>query len=504
MKKRRGAIIRVLSVVFLLMCLVLPASTAYAETPLSVSIVVAGQADTGLGSPFQHHSFIDDGTNWVFYQADATNQVVGSWSDDGLTWVAVAPIAWCNTLNMTGMETHGGQFDAWWNYSTSTVSFAVVNTSVNASTIVYRSYTVDSTAHTLTANSPSWITAVAGEANVAYRNPVICENAAGYPFITYGYVKNGSSDVYVTTTNSTVTWLPEVGFPMGNLSETGRPSMYGSVIPIYNDMTNVSVQYADYNGSVYKISQFNLLFDGATWSKGTLYGIDTSGWYLSDIMEWDYNAISIPTNINPSDIAIQCLQTDGVEYRAFFNRRGDELDPWAATYARNFGEGGWAYNYVGAMGIRNAIYALVWSGWDMEALSTDVYSADFDVITGNWTGPIDEYTETNIPLVSTMSDYMYDEGGTGLVGFLYGTTTDNNIMYGLYGPVAPAPASTIPASVTAMAWIVLLVFGTLICLVLLAYGASEAIKTGRTEFLKIALIGFITLIIAAIIVENLL
>jgi hypothetical protein len=51
-----------------------------------------------------------------------------------------------------------------------------------------------------------------------------------------------------------------------------------------------------------------------------------------------------------------------------------------------------------------------------------------------------------------------------------------------------------------MAWIVVLVFGALLCLILLAYGASEAIKGGGTEFLKIALVGFLTLIIASMIV----
>lgn len=56
-----------------------------------------------------------------------------------------------------------------------------------------------------------------------------------------------------------------------------------------------------------------------------------------------------------------------------------------------------------------------------------------------------------------------------------------------------------------MAWIVILVFGALICLILLAYGSYEAIKgRGNADLAKIGAIGLITLVIAAIIVENLL
>jgi hypothetical protein len=504
MKKYRGAIARVLLAVFLLALLIIPVGTAYAETPLSISIVASGVGSTGLGSPFQHHSFIDDGTSWVFYQADAVNQVVGSWSDDGTTWVALAPIVGCNTLNMTMSETHGGQFDTWWNASTHRLSFAVVNTSVNASTIQYRAYTVDSTAHTLTPLA-GWVTAVSGVANVAYRNPVICENNAGYPFITYGYVKNGSSDVYVTTTNSTVTWLPEVGFPMYNLSTTGNKAMYGSVIPLYTSMTNVSVQYADYNGSVYKISQCNLKFNGTAWNKDTVYNIDTSGWYLPSDAQWNYNAVSIPESyglsINYNDVVIQCSQTTGAVYRTFTNRRANESDAWGSSgaYARNFGQGGWALDFIGAMGIRNAIYSIVYSGWDMSGGSLKLYSNDFSATTGNWSGITNVTNDTKIPYISTMSDYKADT--TGHLGFLYGTLTDNRLMYGLYGPTAP---STVPTSVNMMAWLVILVFGALICLVLLAYGASEAIKTGRMEFVKIAIVGLISIIIASTIVAALL
>jgi hypothetical protein len=280
MKKYRGAIIRSLLAVFLFICLVLPASIVYAETPLSLGIVASSAAANGLGSPFQHHSFVADGVMWVFYQADAVNQIAGSWSEDGTTWVALSLNIPCNTLNMSLSETHGGQFDTWYYVPDDTVRFAVVNTSLNNSTIMYASYDVDAVAHTLTIEG-AWRTAVAGVANVSYRNPTICVTGNESVFITYGYVNNSVSDVYVTTTNDSTddTWVPEVNFPMYNLSaNASRPTMYGSVIPHYTSVDNVSVQCAAYNGSVYKIIQSNILWDGAAWARVSASQIDTSSW----------------------------------------------------------------------------------------------------------------------------------------------------------------------------------------------------------------------------------
>jgi hypothetical protein len=498
-----------LLLVSLIACLVLPASV-FAETPLSLGTVASNAATDGLGSPFQHHSFVADGVMWVFYQDDATDQILCSWSEDGTTWVAHAPITWCKA---TTAATVGGQFDTWYNVGDDTVRFVVVNTSINNSAIYYRSYAINAVAHTLTPEGLAWNQVVGGVANVSYRNPTICVTNNASIFVTYGYVENGSSDVYVMTTNDSTdaAWLPEVGFPMSNLDgNVSLPAMYGSVIPLYTSLTNVSVQYAGYNGSVYKINQLNINWNGTAWNKDTVYDIDTSNWYLPTGYEWNYNAVSIATHpglilTNDNDVVIQCGQTDGASlYRTFTNRRANESDAWGSSgaYARNFGSGGYTKQYIGAMGMRNAIYSIVFSSWDMAALSTDIQSNDFDAVTGNWDGIAIVDTDLKIPFVSTMSDYRYDPSGTGYIGFLYGTTTDDTLMYGLYGP-APA-ASTIPASVTTMAWIVILVFGALICIILLAYGASESIKGHSTEFVKIGAIGLLTLIVAAIIVEALL
>ena len=503
MKKllRYSKLLQVMVVALLIACMVLPTTIAYAETPLTVTAVAASAASDGLGSPFQHHSFTDNGTSWVFYQADLVGQVVGSYTDDGTTWVALPAIAWCNTSTMTANETKGGQFDTWWNASTHRLSFAVVNTSVNGSTIQYRAFTVNSVAHTLTPVA-GWITAVAGVANVSYRNPTICENNAGYPFITYGYVKNASSDVYVTTTNSTVTWLAEVGFPMHNLSATGRKCEYGSVIPLYTSMTNVSVQYADYNGSVYKISQCNLTYNGTGWKKDTVYSIDTSGWFLPSNAEWNYNAVSVPLayglNMNYNDVVIQCIQTSGATYRVFTNRRANESDAWGSSgaYARNFGAGGWAYDYVGAMGIRNAIYGLVYSSWDMSGGSTKVYSNDFNATTGNWSGIAQVYTDSKITYVSTMSDYKAST--TGYLGFMYGTITDDTLMYVRYGPVVPPTPSD--AGTNLLQLILALAVGLLVLIIILKQMQDASTGSTMIAIGLSAIVGAVAFIVVKLVV----
>jgi len=499
--KKYSRIIWALMAVILVCCLVLPASIAYAETPLSVSVVVAGQANTGLGSPFQHHSFVADGVMWVFYQADAANQVVGSWSEDGTTWVALPAITGCNTYNMTANETHGGQFDTWYNAADDTVRFIVVNASTNNSPIAYCSYAINATAHTLTPES-AWRTAVAGVANVSYRNPTICLNNSEQVFITYGYVLNGSSDVRVMSTNNSTsaTWLPDTGFPIYNMSaNASRPSMYGSVIPLYTS-GNVSVQYAGYNGSVYRIYQTAVYWNGTSWVRGAVYDIDTSGWWLTDDAEWNYNAVSIDTSINDNDVAIQYSQTNGSKYRTFFNRRANESDAWGSSglYARNFGAGGWALDYVGAMGIRNAIYSLTYSGWDMSGGSYAVYSNDFDAITGDWSGIAVVASDPEVPYVSTMSDYSYDHSGTGYLGYIFGNQ-NNDIMYGLYGPALPPVIPTVVSDfVNATGMIVSLLISFLLIVLLLGIAFKEGMNNGWNEGTKLA----ITAVIGIIIIET--
>lgn len=503
MKKRRWAIIRVLSVVFLLMCLVLPASIAYAETPEHFSTVLASVSSDGIGSPFQHHTFTDTGINWVFYLDNLSNTIEGMWSDNGVTWAAIAPIRFCNGSTA---GTVGGQFDTWYDPTLNYVHFAVVNTSTVNSPILYGKYTVNATAHTLT-QSGSWVTAVAANASYWYRNPVICVNNNGQPFITYtkqtGLLTD--ADVYVITTNnsSSSTWVAEAGMPMHNLSQTVNFTEYGSVIPYWDETKNVSVQYVYYNGSACKLYQTDIEWNGSSWNEEGGVIVDTSDWYLPSGYEWDYNAVSIDSVANDNDIAIQCLQTNGTDTRTFFNRKGvdDAPSQWDSTYARNFGEGDTdKYLKTGAMSIRDTSGNLVYSGWN--ELDDWIESNDYDLATGYWDG-IQEVYEDNIyiPYWSAMADYQYDWFGTGDVGFIYGSITTDTLRYGLYGPTTPA---TVPTSVDMMAWIVVLVFATFVCLILLAYGASEAIKGNGVEFLKVALIGLITLVIAATIVAELL
>jgi hypothetical protein len=485
----------------LIACLVLPASIVYAEVPITVEpIGVSNISDEGIGSPFQHHSFTENGSDFVFYLDNVGNQIDGMWSDNGVVWAALTPIHFCNG---SLAATEGGQFDSWYDPSTKKVHFAVVNLSTNNSPILYAKYDVNPSAHTLTING-SWVTAVAGVANVSYRNPTICVNKIGYPFITYGYVYMGSSDVYLTMSNSTTVWTPQAGMPMHNLSQSINWTWYGSVIPLAIDTTNVSVQWVGWNGSVSKDYQAYVQYNGSAWNLVSPCIIDTSNWYCPSGYEWNYNAVSIRSAVNDNDIAFQAMQTNGSTYlRIFFNRMGAYSPAeWDSTWARNFGQGETDdYMRVGAMGIRNDGNDLVYSCWN--ELDFYVWSNDYDLSTGNWDGLTAVYDDTaDVPYYSTMANYQYDWNDTGDTGFIMGSVDDDQIVFGRYGPATPTPPSSIPTSVTMMAWIVVLVFGALICLILLAYGASEAIKGGNTEFIKIGLVGFITFVIAAIIVAN--
>ena len=493
MKKMR--VFQGILALLLILCLVLPASLAYAETPVSVSTVLASVSANGIGYSFQHHSFTDSGVTWVFYLDNLNNLVKGLWSADGKTWT---PLASSIHDCYGGISCAGSQFDTWYDWNTNYIHFVVVNTSVNNSPIFYARYVVDATAHTLTL-SGSWETVVAGVANVSYRTPTICVNNNNLPFITYGYNLNGSSDTYLTASNNSSSWVVPLGLPLHNMSANASlQTKFGSVIPYAVSTYNVSFQYACNNSSVYKIVQNSVEWNGTAWKANTSDNIDTSGWYLPAGYEDDYNAISYPNAVNTNDVAIQCLQTNGSQYRVFFNRKGAAgATEWDSTWARNFGAGATAvYQSVGAMGIRSSSYKLVYSAWTMG--DNWIYSNDYNASPGNWSGLAKVYNETAYtPLYSTMATYKYDVISTKAeTGFLYGSVLSDSLRYGKYG-IAP---STVSTSVSLMAWMVLLVFGAVICLVLFAYGASEVARNGSKEFLKIAIVGFLTLIIAAIIV----
>jgi hypothetical protein len=160
--------------------------------------------------------------------------------------------------------------------------------------------------------------------------------------------------------------------------------------------------------------------------------------------------------------------------------------------------------YCGAIGIRNALGDMTVTAIE-ETQKVDLYSADYTEATQSWDGLAVIAGVDATSSFEVESDY--DNAGTDYLGSIY---YDNNVAfspdleYGCYGCTPTVTPATIPASVTTMAWLVILVLGALLCLVLLAYGASVAVKTGNTELAKIAGIGIIGLIIAATIVEALL
>ena len=493
MKKYKGAI-GALFVVFLLACLILPVGTVYAETPVSVSTVLASVSADGIGSPFQHHSFIDNGINWVFYQDNISNLIEGMWSNNGVTWVALAPIRYCNGSTAT---TVGGQFDTWYDEPNNVLHFAVVNKSVVNSSILYGKFTPNPTTHVLT-QIGSWVTAVAANASFWYRNPTICVNGSQQPFITY--TKQTAlltdADVYLTTTNnSAITWVAQAGMPMHNLSKTANYTEYGSVIPFATDTKNVSVQYAYYNGSRSKLYQTDIEWNGTSWNQETSVIVDTSSWYLPSGYEWDYNAVSIVTDANVNDVAIQCLQSNGTDARTFFNRKGADDAPaeWNSFYARNFGEGATDdYLRTGAMSIRNSDNDLVYSSWNEN--DDWISSNDYDTSSGYWDGIQNVYNDPTVPYWSTMADYHYDHSGTGDVGFIYGSVggTDD-LRFGLYGPPVIPPAVT--GFINATGTIVSLLISFLLIVLLLGIALKEGYNNGWNEATKIAITGIIGIIV---------
>jgi hypothetical protein len=118
------------------------------------------------------------------------------------------------------------------------------------------------------------------------------------------------------------------------------------------------------------------------------------------------------------------------------------------------------------MGIRNAIYALVYSGWNMAGGDTGIYSNDYDAVSGYWDGIANVYTEVDIPYVSTMSEYTYDPSGTGYIGFLYGVSSPaDDLMYGLYGPAAPAPTPDMGTTILQLILPLLIALLTLVIII---------------------------------------
>lgn len=472
--------LQVLLAGILIACLIIPIGIAYAETPTSLDIAVVGEGTDGMGYPFQHHTFMDDGVYWLFYLDSDANRIKSQFSFNGVDWVAGDQnIHYCNASTASKQ---GGQFDAWWDEGTSTVHFAVVNNSVNSSPILYAKYdVVNGLSPTITIDG-SWIQAVAGDADEVYYYPTISVNA-GHIFLTYGTLEGGEMDVELTMSNSSTVWTPEVGlslqgdgFPFDDLADLAQETAYGSVIPLATS-TNISIQYAvEEGGTEVRLHQSNVEYNGSVWVQQGDTNIDSSDWIASLGYPWCYNAVSVVSLWNNNDVAIQQLQGNGSLTRVFFNRRGAEGPTvWDATWARNFGEGDTgAEQLVGAMGIRNSDHDLVFTGWDGLFPCQGIWSADYNLLAGTWSTITNVYSDPDAPSNSMMASYNRDLGGIGATSFIYGNAGDD-LMYGLYGSI-PAPVSTDPGTSVIQIVIPLLIALTVVVITLKGLGEINTVS----------------------------
>jgi hypothetical protein len=503
-------VVRALLVVFFLACLVLPTSIAYAETPAHVSDVAISD---GMGAPFQHHSFIDSGRQWVFYTTSDT--LVYSTSTDMVTWSTPTTLHHCEDADLLegDWETDysGTQFDVWYDSTNNKVDIVLLNVSGNNSAILYARFTPDALTGTMTNVTPidPWQPSLSGGGiNVSYVLPSICVTTAQQPIIAYTKIDYTATPVidvgvmgFANPNTGTLMALTGV-WPKYNLSATGDASAFGSVIPLPSG--NVSVQFVEAETGQGYLKQAIIGITGGADTVGTDYYVDNDAGASALGYLWDYNALSIHTDSvtasGNEDVFIVWNKDEGEgAVSVQFNRKGDGLwdDTYQSTLTTDFNE------YVGAMGFRDSVGNIVYSAisWDDQY----IYSANYDMGTNVW-NPYPEvvYIDPYDLQWAVMANYEADIDG-GNTGFIYQGYSDDHeddvIRYGAYETSTP---STIPASVDMMAWIVVLVFGALVCLILLAYGASEAIKRNNTELLKLALVGFITLIIASIIVAELL
>jgi len=244
------------------------------------------------------------------------------------------------------------------------------------------------------------------------------------------------------------------------------------------------------------------------------YDVDTDIWsypatiqlplpatsYIDDnSLPWHSEVASAYNGSTPDDIYAVASANDSIIGRyLWYGRYYPVIDPWSTSV--NVGTG-W---YAPALGKRNTLDYLTVTAIEI-VQATQLYSADYDMIAHTWgtLTAIDGVDATSEDSVQTD----YDNGNSSYLGALY---YDNTVAFipdmefGCYGcSEAPTP-STIPAAVTTMAWIVILVFGALICIILIGYGAYESSRGRTSELAKVGAAGLIGLIIAAIIVTELL
>jgi hypothetical protein len=306
-----------------------------------------------------------------------------------------------------------------------------------------------------------------------------------------------NSGIWTAATNSTISSSSTLNISLNVL--------YPSVVPVSSG--NVSITVAFYNGANYLLAQnyleYNVATDQWAYPATAQFPLPATSYLDDDVLNY-HSEVGWSGNLtNVDDVYIVATVNDSLLGQYYFaDNYGDPATPFSSDTSLGMAVG--ARFFCGAIGIRNALGDLRVTAIE-ETQKVNLYNAYFTQATQTWNvlAVIDGVDATSSFTVE--SDY--DNAGTNYLGSIYYDNTVAflpDVEYGCYGCTAPVVPSTVPASVTAMAWIVILVFGALICIILLAYGASEAIKTGNTEFIKIAIIGLIGIVVAATIVAELL
>lgn len=497
-KFNRAKVFRNAIVFVLLMCLLVPIGGVIAETPTDSSVV---ELDAGyvLGDTYQRHSWYSDGRHWVFWSNDS--QILYTSSADLLTWETPSLFTAYECLLPEESCCNGSVFSLFYDESLDRVDIAYLVQADYNTSLYYKRGRPESDGTIAWGNQQ---TALNATANVTYMHPSICITTEDYPYIA-AMAYNMSSTAYegwlTTSVNKSGIWTPATNSTVNIsvMTNTSNGIFYPSVIPV--SAGNVSVQYAliqaDYIMGQ-NFADYNVSTD--IWAYGTSqYPLPaTSVLIPAEIMR--HSEVAFASINNSDDVYMVCKGNDSIIGTGlFYDRYGDSGTPWSSDDYLEEDE------IIATLSVRNALGNLVLTAVNTSDLA-NIYSADYTQATLSW-NTITSVRPTNAQAAYIMSSY--DHSNSSYVDYLW---LDNgapfDLALGCYGCTAPAPTpapSTIPAAVTTMAWIVILVFGALICLMLLGYGAYEVSQgRGRMDLVKIGAIGFVTFVIAAIIVENLL
>jgi hypothetical protein len=442
---------RLLTAIFslvLLCALILPVGLAYAEDPTHLSEVDGNVG--GFGAPFQHHSFIDDGRQWVFYTNNS--ELVYSTSTDMVTWTAPTSLHYCGDAVDVGGDWQNGdtyfgtQFDLWYDSTNNRLDIALLNTSANNSAILYARFTPSSVTGLLTAvtNVTPWQSAVAGGGvNVSYRLPSICVTPSQQPIIAYTKLNSSASpviDVGVIgfANPGTGSLMALTGtWPKYNLSATGNATAFGSVIPLLSG--NVSIQFVQAESAEGYLKQAIISITGGTDTVGTDYYVDSLARPSAPGFLWDYSAVSVHTDAvtasGNEDVMIVWNKDEGATTSLQFNRLADSTD-WdgSPSYAIELENDD---VYIGALGLRDTVGNLVYSAISYTG-SAYLYSWDYDLGTATLS-TVDVIDEANGVQYAVMSNYNRDLEGDQNTGFIY-QGSGYEVMYAAYEYTAPTPA----------------------------------------------------------------